>query len=161
MATFSQPQTPSVSGFSSSMSPVEAHFSQPTTPTVIPLPVRQSFQANNFSTPPHFSNPSNSMTSITAPQFPRPIPPPRYDAPLPSPTAPLAQETHLHRPQSMDNFGYAWYYHNQQNQQFQNQGFSSAPQSTASTPINLSRPASPTWEQGPQHKKHQQSTFHL
>jgi hypothetical protein len=75
-----------------------------------------------------------------------------YETPLLSPTAQMGyNETHgLPRPQSLDNFNFT--YPNGTDFTQQNQYFSSAPTSTGGTPINLSRPASPTWEQGPNKK---------
>ncbi|KAF2443899.1 hypothetical protein P171DRAFT_455676 [Karstenula rhodostoma CBS 690.94] len=75
-----------------------------------------------------------------------------YDStPLMSPVSQLGfGETHgLPRPQSLDNFNFTY---TPNGTDFQNQYFNSAPPSTGGTPINLSRPASPNWEQGPNKK---------
>ncbi|KAJ4347807.1 SPT3 Dosage dependent suppressor of Ty-induced promoter mutations-like protein [Didymosphaeria variabile] len=75
-----------------------------------------------------------------------------FDTPMLSPTSQMGfGESHgLPRPQSMDNFNFnpPWMANSADFPQY----FSSAPPSAGGTPINLSRPASPTWEQGPNKK---------
>lgn len=133
MSAYSQPPTPILTNFQTPMSPVDAQFPQSTTPTGL-----SSRQA-----PPPF----NSLPS-GGPQFPKPQLQTQYDTPLLSPSGQVSPETsYLPRPISMDSFNFS-----SSMQYPHHQGFASAPPSAVSTPINLSRPASPTWEQGP-HKK--------
>jgi hypothetical protein len=75
-----------------------------------------------------------------------------YDIPLRSPNAQMGfGETNvLPRPESLDNFNFT--YPNGADLTPQTQYFNSAPPSSGGTPLNLSRPASPTWEQGPNKK---------
>ncbi|KAF2243239.1 hypothetical protein BU26DRAFT_437374 [Trematosphaeria pertusa] len=140
LATYSQPPTPVMSGFQSNpMSPMDTAFSQMTTSTATPQPHRQSIS----------SFPSTSVSS-SAPQFPRhQHHQSQYDAPMLSPTTQVPAETqYLHRPLSMDSFNFS------ADTQYPNyNGFASAPGSTINTPHNLSRPASPSWPEGPTKKK--------
>jgi hypothetical protein len=131
LGTYSQPQTPIMSNFQTPMSPMDTQFPQSTTPTA-----QASRQA-----PPAFP-------SASVPSFPQQQRQSYYDAPLLSPTGVSPEASYLPRPISMDNFNYT-----ANMQHSQHQGFASAPPSAVSTPINLSRPASPTWEQGPNRKR--------
>ncbi|KAF2016565.1 hypothetical protein BU24DRAFT_462708 [Aaosphaeria arxii CBS 175.79] len=141
--THSQPPTPPLlSSYTSPMaiSPLDTHFPQMVAPTG-PIHSRQT---------PSFSA---STTSVTAPQFPRPQPHARYDVPFTSPTNQYPSEAPylMSRPTSMENFNFGNQYSNAF--AYQQNGFSSAPGSVAGTPHNLSRPASPNWEQQGQRKK--------
>jgi hypothetical protein len=136
MTAYSQPQTPVTSNFQSPMSPIESQFPQ-TTPNG--LPVRQQQQHPNYSAPSH-PQPQSFHRASTQPQ---------YDAPMLSPTSQVTPDnTYLPRPVSMDNFNFS-----ANMQCSSHNGFQSAPPSAVSTPINLSRPASPSWDQGPRNKK--------
>ncbi|KAF2180205.1 hypothetical protein K469DRAFT_500410, partial [Zopfia rhizophila CBS 207.26] len=133
MATYSQPPTPIIPNFQSPMSPIEGQFPQNPTPTAPPpLPSTQTYPTASAST--------------AAPAFNRPQA--HFEAPPMSPTSQMpAEAQYLPRPLSMDNFNF------HSAIQYPQQGFASAPPSAVSTPINLSRPASPTWEQGPNKRK--------
>ncbi|KAF2471374.1 uncharacterized protein BDR25DRAFT_303399 [Lindgomyces ingoldianus] len=126
MNPYSQPPTPIASNFQSPISPMEAQFSQSTTPAgPSSRPVSQTFNASS-------SFPMHGQFEQAA------LSPTNHGLPI---------ESYLPRPVSMDNFNFS------SSIQYPHQGFASAPQSAVSTPLNLSRPASPTWEQGPAHKK--------
>lgn len=143
---YSQPQTPSMPVFPVAMSPIETQFSQPTTPSTLPLR-QQAF--------------APSSTTAVPLRYPRQMPLQRYDVPMTSPTAQINPEAaaYMPRPVSMESFNFAGNNNNNNNfsptYQYQSQGFSSAPHSAVSTPLNLSRPASPTWEQGPSQRRFQ------
>jgi hypothetical protein len=100
-----------------------------------------------------------ALSAAPAPQLGRPQPliQPQpfnhFESPLLSPNDPFSPDI-LQRPISMDNFNFT-----APLQYSNHQGFASAPQSAVSTPINLSRPASPTWDQGPSSKKRQLHCF--
>jgi hypothetical protein len=134
LGPYSQPPTPIRSNFQSPMSPMETNFPPSTTPTGPPL--RQN-------APPFPS----TASSVPAPHFARPQS--VYDAPMLSPTSQVSPDAqYLPRPVSMENFNFSppmQYPHHH--------GYASATPSAVSTPINLSRPASPSWDQGPAGKK--------
>jgi len=132
---YSQIPTPIMPTFQSPMSPMETQFTPSTTSTV-PPPLQN---------PPTF--PGSAPPAPPAPQFARHQP--VYDAPMLSPTTQVPPDLHyLPRPVSMDNFNFS-----SSIQYPHHQGFASGPPSADGTPINLSRPASPTWEQGPTKKR--------
>ncbi|KAF2660156.1 hypothetical protein K491DRAFT_589668 [Lophiostoma macrostomum CBS 122681] len=156
MPIYSQPQTPITNSFSpinssfQPVSPIDAQFPRPTTPTA--RHTRQHTQA--------FSNAGMSAPNVApAPQLGRPQPLVQtqpfshFESPLLSPNSQFSPDV-LQRPISMDNFNFT-----APLQYSNHQGFASAPQSAVSTPINLSRPASPTWDQGPSSKKRQLHCF--
>jgi len=135
LAPYSQPPTPIMSTFQSPMSPMEAQF-PPSAASATPLP-RQNL--------PNF--PGTASSALPASQFARHQP--VFDAPMLSPTGQVPPEVqYLTRPISMENFNFS-----SSIQYPHHQSFASAPHSADSTPINLSRPASPTWEQGPTKKR--------
>ncbi|KAF2710881.1 hypothetical protein K504DRAFT_375925 [Pleomassaria siparia CBS 279.74] len=135
---YSQPPTPVGPNFQSSM---ETQFSQSSTPPSGPPPRQQI--------PPVFTG---SSSSAQAPQFSHP--PAVYDTPMLSPTNHVPSDAfHLTRPMSMENFNFTSQAQAQAQAHYRGQNFASAPQSSASTPINLSRPASPSWDQGPKAKR--------
>ncbi|KAF2261648.1 hypothetical protein CC78DRAFT_344628 [Lojkania enalia] len=139
MNSFSQPPTPVMSSFHNPRSPLENNFSHPTTPTGLP---RQSAHPQPFASSSAPAPPPFSRSHTHQPHQPQ------YEAPMLSPTSQVTPDSqYLPRPLSMDNFQFS------SGMQYPHQGFASAPPSSVSTPLNLSRPASPTWEQGPTKKK--------
>lgn len=158
--TYSQPHTPVLpSQFASPISPVDSAFSQPvsssfsqpmSTSLAQPMAQTMSTMPQQIRQPaPTFSGAaSTNVATYARHQRGQSY----YEPPLLSPTAQF--ETHgLPRNQSLDSFSF---HYGSQDLQFghvqQNQYFNSAPPSAGGTPINLSRPASPTWEQGPNKK---------
>ncbi|KAF2796411.1 hypothetical protein K505DRAFT_323285 [Melanomma pulvis-pyrius CBS 109.77] len=136
LGPYSQPPTPVMSAFQTPLSPMETQFPSSTATAATGPPPRQN--------PPTFSG---TASTTPAPQFARPQS--VYDAPMLSPTSQVPPDVqYLPRPVSMENFNFS-----PSMQYPHHQGFASAPPSAASTPINLSRPASPTWEQGPTKKR--------
>ena len=153
---YSQPPTPVLSSqYASPISPVDSAFSQsiPSSfsqpiPTPLAQPVAQplsTLQQQARQPAPAFSSiASTNVSNFARHQRNQSY----YDAPLLSPTAQF--ETHsIPRNQSLDNFSFMYGSHEPHFGQIQQyQYFNSAPPSAGGTPINLSRPASPTWEQG-------------
>lgn len=132
MSAYSQPPTPIMTNFQTPMSPMENAFPQP---TAIALPSRPG--------PLNFSNVSTPGSQFSMAQAHG-----AYDVPMLSPVGQVSPgTTYLHRPVSMDNFTNFNF-----TSPIQYPDFTSAPPSTVSTPINLSRPASPSWDQGPSRK---------
>ncbi|ORY18000.1 hypothetical protein BCR34DRAFT_378818 [Clohesyomyces aquaticus] len=126
MQQYSQPPTPLAASFQSPISPIETRFD---TLDLSGLPSRPSSQT--FGCAP---------TQASAASFARH---PHFE---PNPISPTHQ-TPLYRPVSMDSFNYT------AQMSYTYPGFASAPQSAVSTPLNLSRPASPSWDSGPAPKK--------
>jgi hypothetical protein len=144
---YSQPQTPVSANFQTSLTPTESTFPQATI-SLMSQPLRQS--ASAYPLVPG-CNPTTTAAQYTRHQRGQSY----FEPPMPNLTG-LPMVPQIPRPQSFDNFnfGYAAETSLQQSYNY----YASAPQSTVTTPINLSRPASPTWEQGPPQKKKQQPT---
>jgi len=143
LGPYSQPQTPVMSNFQSPMSPMDTAF-----PQAAPAPVSQQLRhpATTYSTP--------APNPTTTAQYTRHQRGQSYfDTPMLSPTGSMPMATQIPRPQSFDNFNFNFAAETQMPHQSHDNYYASAPQSAVSTPLNLSRPASPTWEQGPQKKK--------
>ncbi|KAF1997227.1 hypothetical protein P154DRAFT_525034 [Amniculicola lignicola CBS 123094] len=138
MSAYSQPVTPLtplVPNFHTPISPsLEGHFPQGNTGTGPPLP-------------PQATNQVYHQTAPMPTAFSRPPSQGYFETPMMSPSAQASPESYLTRPVSMDNFNFTAGMH------YGNQGYASAPPSAVSTPISLSRPASPSWDQGPTKKK--------
>lgn len=160
MGTFSQATTPVMSSqFASPISPVDSAFSQSLPPTMsqtiptltqpqMPQPLQTLSQQARQPAQAYPGVASTNVATYARHQRGQSF----YDNPLISPTT--QYETHgLPRPQSFDNFNFS-FTHTESHftQAQQNQYFNSAPPSAGGTPLNLSRPASPTWEQGPTKK---------
>ncbi|KAK3216741.1 hypothetical protein GRF29_1g841170 [Pseudopithomyces chartarum] len=160
MGTFSQATTPVMSSqFASPISPVDSAFSQSLPPTMsqtiptltqpqMPQPLQTLSQQARQPTQAYPGVASTNVATYARHQRGQSF----YDNPLISPTT--QYETHcLPRPQSFDNFNFS-FTHTESHftQAQQNQYYNSAPPSAGGTPLNLSRPASPTWEQGPTKK---------
>ncbi|KAF1961151.1 hypothetical protein CC80DRAFT_230990 [Byssothecium circinans] len=77
------------------------------------------------------------------------------DTPLVSPMMQMSMESQIPRPHSLEAF---FSFRPESTTQFSNaHSFASAPASGMTTPASLSRPASPTWEQGPSYKRNRNS----
>lgn len=164
MGTYSQPPTPIASSqFTSPISPIDSAFSQslpPTMPQSMPQSMAHSMAQSMPPSMPTLSMqarqpasttfaPSASTNMVSFNRHARGQS--YYDQPsLMSPASQMAFEAQaLPRPQSMDNFNFSFPHNDTQfGHSQQTQYFSSAPPSAGGTPLNLSRPASPTWEQG-------------
>ncbi|PVH99650.1 hypothetical protein DM02DRAFT_491839, partial [Periconia macrospinosa] len=141
---YSQPTTPIVPQFANPLSPLEAAYQQPPPQMSVGIPQSHRQVAPQFSSPP----PSASAATFARHQRG----PSSFDTPMISPTNPrMNMETQIPRPQSIDSFQFSFSSDAAQFPQHNNY-YASAPQSTVTTPLNLSRPASPTWEQGPTKK---------
>ena len=161
MGTYSQATTPVMSSqFTSPISPVDSAFSQSLPPSMsqaMPAPLAQPAMPQPLQTlPQQIRQPAQAYPGVASTNVATYARHQRgqsfYDAPLLSPTS--QYETHgLPRPQSFDNFNFS-FGHTEAHfgQAQQNQYFNSAPPSAGGTPLSLSRPASPTWEQGPTKK---------
>ncbi|KAL1601639.1 SPT3 Dosage dependent suppressor of Ty-induced promoter mutations-like protein [Paraconiothyrium brasiliense] len=176
---YSQPTTPIVSSqFTSPISPMDTSFGQGISQSMspaIPQAMAQSIPNSMAQPMPHsmaqpMAQPMPTLaqqaryppvafqaaSSTNAPAYARhQRGHSHYDTPMLSPTTQMGfSESHgLPRPQSLDNFNFAWMANGTDlSQMQQNQYFASAPPSAGGTPVNLSRPASPTWEQGPNKK---------
>ncbi|KAF1970109.1 hypothetical protein BU23DRAFT_601056 [Bimuria novae-zelandiae CBS 107.79] len=173
LSAYSQPPTPIVSPqFASPMSPIDAGFPQsipPNMPQSMPPSMNQSMpilpQQARQTTSTFSGTASTNVATYARHQRGQSY----YEGPLQSPTSQVAFEPNvlqpnvlqpnglqpngLPRPQSLDNFNFS-YAPNElpYGQTQQSQYFNSAPPSAGGTPVNLSRPASPTWEQGPNKK---------
>ncbi|KAF2688831.1 hypothetical protein K458DRAFT_293231 [Lentithecium fluviatile CBS 122367] len=145
LGPYSQPQTPVMSNFQSPISPIETAFSQAPAPPM-PQPLRHPAPAFPQAQVP---NPTTTAAQYTRHQRGQSY----FEAPMLSPTGPMPMANQIPRPQSFDNFNFNFTTETQMPHQSHDQYYASAPQSAVSTPLNLSRPASPTWEQGPQKKK--------
>ncbi|KAJ4289781.1 SPT3 Dosage dependent suppressor of Ty-induced promoter mutations-like protein [Kalmusia sp. IMI 367209] len=186
MNAYSQPTTPILSHFASSVSPMDSPFPQSamstmsqSMPSSISQPMPSSISQpmpslisqpmpSSISQPmpqsmpsmsqqarqpvPAFAGPSASSNAVTYARHQRGQS--LYDTPMMSPTQQLfdSQGPPMPRPQSMDNFNFNFQTDPSFAQTQTNQYFNSAPPSAGGTPVNLSRPASPTWEQGPNKK---------
>lgn len=139
IGNYSQPPTPVMNTFPSPMSPMNTSFAQQTPGTTAP-----QFRHGA----PAFAGASASNPPTTAAQFTRhQRGQSYYDAPMLSPTGAVPVAS-LPRPQSLDNFAYHYPLEAMQTADY----YASAPQSAVSTPLSLSRPASPTWEAPPKKK---------
>lgn len=169
MNAYSQPATPAMaSQFTSPISPMDTSF-----PSMPPAMSQSMPQSMSQSMPHSMAQPMGQPMPTLAQQARQPpaaFPAtatqnttayPRhqrghsyYETPLLSPTSQMGYgETNgLPRPQSLDNFNFAYAPNGADFSQQQNQYFNSAPPSAGGTPLNLSRPASPTWEQQPNKK---------
>ncbi|KAF2826397.1 hypothetical protein CC86DRAFT_370409 [Ophiobolus disseminans] len=141
---YSQPTTPILSQFQSPLSPMDGQYSQSATPILSSQQPHQSaftFNAGPIAAPTpistyvnhqRYQSYTNLNSSITTPML--------------SPTEQFAAQSGypLHRPHSMDSFATAFAgLYSQPNQNQYPQNFASQPPSR-----NVSRPASPSWEQG-------------
>jgi hypothetical protein len=138
-AMYSQPTTPVLPQFQSPMSPMDPHY---------PLGAQSVIG-------PHAPQPAFAYGGGT---IAAPTPAPSYanhqryqsysNTPMLSPTELFSAQTGfpLHRPQSLDSFSAAFAGMYTQPNPY-SQPFASQPPSR-----NVSRPASPTWEQGPSHR---------
>jgi hypothetical protein len=137
---YSQPTTPIMSQFQSPLSPMDGHYPTATNPGVAPQMPHQSafaFGAANIAAP----TPAPSYASHQRYQS-------YSNTPMLSPTEQFAAAGFpLHRPHSMDSFSAAFANMYPQQNQY-SQPFASQPPSR-----NVSRPASPSWEQGASRSK--------
>ncbi|KAF1918178.1 hypothetical protein BDU57DRAFT_189474 [Ampelomyces quisqualis] len=131
---YSQPTTPITSQFQSPLSPMDGHYPQTTNPVAPQVPHQSTFAfgAANIAAP----APVPSYASHQRYQS-------YSNTPMLSPTEQFtAAGFPLHRPHSMDSFSAAFASMYPQQNQY-SQPFASQPPSR-----NVSRPASPSWEQG-------------
>lgn len=146
---YSQPTTPITSDFQSPMSPMNGQFSQNVTPILSSQQPHQSsftFNAGPIAAPiapPTYVNHQRyqSYTNLNL----------NINTPMLSPTEQFATQVGypMHRPHSMDSFASAFAGLCQQpNQNQYSHNFASQPPSR-----NVSRPASPSWEQGASRNK--------
>jgi hypothetical protein len=144
---YSQPTTPIMAQFQSPLSPMDGHYPQatntgiaPQVPQVPQVPHQSTFAfgAGNIAAP----TPAASYASHQRYQS-------YSNTPMLSPTEQFAAQAGypLHRPHSMDSFSTA-FANMYSNQAPYSQTFASQPPSR-----NVSRPASPSWEQGASRSK--------
>jgi hypothetical protein len=138
---YSQPSTPIMSQFQSPLSPMDGHYPQATNAGIAPQVPHQStfaFGAGNIAAP----APVPSYASHQRYQS-------YSNTPMLSPTEQFAAQAGypLHRPHSMDSFSAAFASMYPQQPAY-SQTFASQPPSR-----NVSRPASPSWEQGASRSK--------
>lgn len=137
---YSQPTTPIMSQFQSPLSPMDGHYPQAANPVMAPQVPQQSsfaFSAGNVAPTPAPSYASHQRYQSYS------------NTPMLSPTEQFVAQAGypLHRPHSMDSFSHAFANMYSQPNTY-SQPFASQPPSR-----NVSRPASPSWEQGASRSK--------
>ncbi|KAL5115013.1 SPT3 Dosage dependent suppressor of Ty-induced promoter mutations-like protein [Pleosporales sp. CAS-2024a] len=151
---YSQPTTPILSQFQSPLSPMDAHYPPP------PPPPPNTNNAALAPQLPHQAAFAFTAGPIAPPPPPAPAPAPSYashqryqsysNTPMLSPTEQFVPPAGfpLHRPHSMDSFSAAFANMYAPTNAYTHPPFASQPPSR-----NVSRPASPSWDQGPSRSK--------